>query len=72
MCQADAAVLLLRVPAGQQAVVLLNDGAEALPFAETRPGGSFILAFKMLPLVLVISAIGAVLFHWGCCGGCRG
>ena len=40
-------------------------GGGALPFAETRPGASFILAFKLLPLVLVISAIGALLFHWG-------
>ena len=37
----------------------------ALPFAETRPGASFILAFKALPLVLVISALAALLFHWG-------
>ncbi len=40
-------------------------GGGALPFAETRPGGSVILAFKILPLVLVISAIGSLLFHWG-------
>jgi concentrative nucleoside transporter, CNT family len=40
-------------------------GGGPLPFAETRPGGAFILAFKMLPLVLVISALGALLFHWG-------
>ncbi len=40
-------------------------GGGALPFVETRPGGSLILAFKILPLVLVISALGAVLFHWG-------
>ena len=37
----------------------------ALPFVEVAPGAAFILAFKMLPLVLVISALGAVLFHWG-------
>ncbi len=37
----------------------------ALPFAELHPGASFILAFKALPLVLMISAISAVLFHWG-------
>ena len=36
-----------------------------LPFVETRPGASFILAFKALPLVLVISALAALLFHWG-------
>jgi concentrative nucleoside transporter, CNT family len=40
-------------------------GGGALPFAETHPGASFILAFQALPLVLVISALSAVLFHWG-------
>jgi CNT family concentrative nucleoside transporter len=34
------------------------------PFAETDPGSSFILAFRALPLVLVISALSALLFHW--------
>ena len=40
-------------------------GGGALPFAEIRPGASLILAFKILPLVLVISALGSLLFHWG-------
>ena len=40
-------------------------GGGPLPFAETHPGASFILAFKALPLVLVISALASVLFHWG-------
>lgn len=40
-------------------------GGGALPFAETHPGASFILAFKALPLVLVISALASVLFYWG-------
>ena len=40
-------------------------GGAKLPFAESFPGGSFILAFKVLPLVLTISAISAVLIHWG-------
>ncbi len=40
-------------------------GGAALPFAETHPGASFILAFQALPLVLVMSALSAVLFHWG-------
>ena len=40
-------------------------GGGALPFAETTPGASFILAFKALPLVLVISALASLLFHWG-------
>jgi CNT family concentrative nucleoside transporter len=36
-----------------------------LPFAETAPGASFILAFQALPLVLTISALASLLFHWG-------
>jgi concentrative nucleoside transporter, CNT family len=40
-------------------------GGAALPFAETKPGASFIFAFRALPLVLVISALATLLFHWG-------
>jgi concentrative nucleoside transporter, CNT family len=39
-------------------------GGGALPYNETRPGGSFVLALRALPLVLVISALSALLFHW--------
>jgi len=39
-------------------------GGGPLPFEETRPGASFILAFRALPLVLVISALSALLFYW--------
>jgi CNT family concentrative nucleoside transporter len=34
------------------------------PFAETDPASSFILAFRALPLVLIISALSALLFYW--------
>jgi CNT family concentrative nucleoside transporter len=37
----------------------------ALPFAETHPGASFVLAFQALPLVLTISALASLLFYWG-------
>jgi CNT family concentrative nucleoside transporter len=40
-------------------------GGGKLPFAETSPGASFILAFKVLPLVLVISALSALFYYWG-------
>ena len=40
-------------------------GGPPLPFAETHPGASFILAFQALPLVLTISALASLLFHWG-------
>lgn len=34
------------------------------PYAETNPTASFVLAFRALPLVLVVSALSALLFHW--------
>jgi CNT family concentrative nucleoside transporter len=40
-------------------------GGNALPFPESHPGASFILAFKILPLVIIISALSAVLQYWG-------
>lgn len=39
-------------------------GGGPLPFAESYPGASFILAFKSLPIVIVISALSALLFYW--------
>ena len=39
-------------------------GGGKLPFAEKFPGASFILAFRALPLILVISALSSLLFYW--------
>ena len=39
-------------------------GGGTAPFAVTNPGSSFILAFQSLPLVLLISALSALLFYW--------
>lgn len=39
-------------------------GGAPLPYAESFPGASFVLAFRSLPLVLVVSALSALLFHW--------
>ena len=39
-------------------------GGGPLPFDEKFPGAGFILAFRALPLVLVISALSALLFYW--------
>jgi len=39
-------------------------GGGPLPFSESFPGASFVLAFQALPLILVMSALSAVLFHW--------
>jgi concentrative nucleoside transporter, CNT family len=35
------------------------------PFETVRPETSFILAFQALPLILVISALSRLLYHWG-------
>lgn len=40
-------------------------GGAPAPFDVTHPENGFILAFKALPLVIVISALAALLFHWG-------
>jgi len=40
-------------------------GGGAAPFAVTDTNSTFILAFRALPIVLVISALSALLFHWG-------
>ncbi len=39
-------------------------GGGPLPFAETAPGASFNLAFQALPLILIVSALSALLYHW--------
>ena len=49
--------------AGTSMVFGYLGGAE-LPFAEKYPGAAFILAFQALPLILVISALSALLFYW--------
>jgi concentrative nucleoside transporter, CNT family len=39
-------------------------GGGQAPWAESGAGSTFVLAFQSLPLILVISAISALLFHW--------
>ena len=39
-------------------------GGADLPFEETYAGGSFILAFQVLPLVIVVSVLSALLIYW--------
>ena len=39
-------------------------GGASLPYSEIAPGSSFVLAFQALPVVLVMSALSAVLYHW--------
>ena len=39
-------------------------GGGPLPFEEGFPGASFVLAFRALPVILVVSALAALLTHW--------
>ena len=40
-------------------------GGGPAPFIVSHENSNFILAFRALPIVLVISALSALLFHWG-------
>ena len=60
----EALLALERATQEGTALVFGYLGGAPLPFAETGAGSSFILAFRALPLVLVISALSALLFHW--------
>ena len=42
----------------------LADGAPNAPFDITNPGGTFIFAFGGLTLIILMSAISALLWHW--------
>ncbi|MBZ0215168.1 MAG: hypothetical protein K8F25_01320, partial [Fimbriimonadaceae bacterium] len=35
------------------------------PFDVSRPQNSFILAFRALPLILLVSVLSRILYHWG-------
>ena len=39
-------------------------GGGPLPFEETRPGASFVLAFRALPVIIVVGALSALLTYW--------
>ena len=39
-------------------------GGGPLPFPESFPGAAFVLAFRVLPTILVVSALAALLTHW--------
>jgi concentrative nucleoside transporter, CNT family len=39
-------------------------GGGKLPYTESGGGSSFILAFRALPLILLMSALSALLFYW--------
>lgn len=60
----DALLAIEKATQAGTAFVFGYLGGAPLPFAETGPGSSFALAFRVLPIILVISALSALLFYW--------
>lgn len=60
----DALLALERATRAGTSVVFGYLGGAPLPYAETGAGASFVLAFQALPVVLVMSALSALLFYW--------
>ncbi len=61
----EAANLLDKATGEGTAFVFGYLGGAPLPFEVREPGSSFVLAFRALPLALVVSALSSLLFHWG-------
>ena len=61
----DALLVLEKATQAGTGLVFGYLGGAAAPFAVTAPEATFILAFRALPIVLVISALSALLFYWG-------
>jgi concentrative nucleoside transporter, CNT family len=61
----DALLYIEKSTQAGTALVFGYLGGGPAPFAVTDANASFILAFRALPIVLVMSALSALLFHWG-------
>ena len=60
----DGLLALERATRTGATVVFGYLGGGPLPYTETSAGASFVLAFQALPIILVMSALSALLFHW--------
>ena len=60
----DALLTLEQATQAGTSLVFGYLGGGPAPFEISEPAASFVLAFRALPLVLVISALSALLFHW--------
>ena len=55
---------LLRATQAGTTMVFGFLGGGPIPYEETVPGGSFVFALRVLPLVILVSALSAVLYHY--------
>ena len=56
--------VLLRATQAGTTMVFGFLGGGTLPYEETAPGGSFVFALRVLPLVILVSALSAALYHY--------
>jgi CNT family concentrative nucleoside transporter len=61
----DVLAVVEKATAAGTSLVFGYLGGGPAPFEVTKDYANFILAFRALPIVLVMSAITALLFHWG-------
>src|SRR6267378_2433061 len=64
MAANDALLVLEQATQAGTSLVFGYLGGGPAPCAVTAPQATFILAFRALPLVLVVSALSALLFYW--------
>jgi CNT family concentrative nucleoside transporter len=60
----DALMVLEKATEAGTSLVFGYLGGAPAPFPISAPEATFVLAFRALPIVLVISALSALLFHW--------
>jgi CNT family concentrative nucleoside transporter len=60
----DALLVLEKATQAGTSLVFGYLGGGPAPFAVSAPEAAFVLAFRALPIVLVISALSALLFYW--------
>src|SRR5712664_578845 len=61
----DALLVLEKATQAGTSLVFGYLGGASAPFEISDAGSNFVLAFRALPIVLVISALSALLFYWG-------
>ena len=60
----DGVLALQRATEAGTSLVFGFLGGAPLPFEESFPGATSVLAFRTFPLVLVVSALSALLYYW--------
>ena len=60
----DGVLALQRATEAGTSLVFGFLGGAPLPFEESFPGAASVLAFRTMPLVLVVSALSALLYYW--------